>query len=360
MSYIEIYKKYRPEKWSDLIGQEKTVNSLRVALKNDSVPLGYGFFGPRGCGKTSAALLLAKTLNCENIDSKQNPCNECDMCVGIENSSIQGVNYISMANQGSVADVDRIINQSNLSQPVKTKVWILDEAHNLSKAAWDRFLIPLEHKNDSLIFIFCSTESNKIPQTILSRIQSRTFNTVSASEMRKLLEKIISLENIDTNDDVIEDAIRQGRGSVRSTLTSFETLLSTGEAHVSHGGQLLTQIAKKSVSGSFKVIAQANNDGVDSRDLAEQLVEDLRNVLLISAGVEENLVGVVPVKNVDAVIKHLYSERGITLALKSVAAGITRMSYGADSRVHLEISIVETIDQLQRLRKALEAKKQNS
>lgn len=354
--HIEIYKRYRPRVWEDLVGQEKVSKSLKATVKANRLPTAFGFFGPRGCGKTSAALLLAKSINCLNPTEDGNPCNECDVCVAIDEGRQLGVNYISMANKGSVDDIRTLVQQARLQQPVKRQVWILDEVHAISKAAFESLLIPLEEKGMPSLFIFCSTEIDRIPQTILSRIQSRKFSLVDAETMLEVVKKIGQQEGLTLSDEAYNDAVRAGRGSVRDTLTALEGIVETGEYVESYSGQLLEALASRNLSETLGVLAMANQKGEDFRDLTETLFEDLRDLLLLANNVDSSLVGIVPVKDTNAAVRGLFGKRGIVLVLDEIGEAITQMTLGADARIHLEIGIIKAFTKLRQLAKALESR----
>ena len=188
---IDLYKKYKPKVWEDIIGQDAIVNSLRNSiLNNNSSTTSFIFSGPAGVGKTASAFIYAKALNCENPTDNGNPCNECPTCKAIDNGSLIGVEYLSMANNGGVDDIRRIVEQTNISQPIKQKVLILDETHYLSKAAFGALLIPLESQKTKTKFIFCTTEPNKIDSAVMSRSQHRAFSPVKDSILAKHLLNI--------------------------------------------------------------------------------------------------------------------------------------------------------------------------
>lgn len=355
-AHVELYKKYRPNTWGSLIGQEKVAKSLRNAVRANKLPTAFGFFGDRGCGKTSSAFLLAKSINCLDISESGNPCNQCEVCVNIDNKNQLGVNYISMANKGGVEDVRNIVQQARLSQPIKKQVWILDEVHNLSKAAFDALLIPIEEKSMPSLFIFCSTEVDRIPQTIMSRIQQRRFTLVESDKMRKFVEKIAELEGLNLDSDQLDEAVRLGRGSVRDTLTTLEQIVETGETSPSFARALLEGVATADIPSALKVIAEANGSGESSRDLGEQLFEDLRDLLLLSAGAGSDLVGVMPLKDVTGATKNLLGAPGITVLMDEIGEGLTRMTFGADARIHLEISLVKALTKINKIKKARAAK----
>lgn len=356
--HIELYKKYKPRTWDDLIGQEKTSKSLQMAIVKKKIPTAYLFTGIRGSGKTSSAFLMAKSLNCLNLQKNGNPCNECEVCINIDNGSQIGVNYISMANKGSVDDIRQLVGQAKLSQPVERSVWILDEVHNLSKAAFDALLIPLEDPKMPALFILCSTEIDKIPQTILSRVQSRNFTLIDSETMMKHLKMINEKESLNATEESMMTAIRRGRGSVRDTLSAFESVLSTeDETDESFNEDILVALSEHDLPKVLKVVNDAVNNGYDGRDLAEELFSDLRDLLLIVSGVDKSNVGMFPVDDIKSVSKGFLGRTGVSMAAEEIGDSITHMTLGADSRIHFEIALVKLISKLNKLQKIADQKR---
>lgn len=341
--HLTLYQKYRPRKWSDMVGQEKIISSLRASILKNRVPNALIFAGERGTGKTTAALLLAKSVNCENLGDDAEPCNECDTCLAIDGNRQIGVNYISMANKGSAADVREIAQEARLRQPLNRQVWILDETHNLSQQAFDALLIPMEDTDMSALFIFCSTEIEKIPATITSRIGSRRFREVNADVMSEFLRSIGDKEGIELDEETIESAVRMGRGSVRDSLTSLETILETGSSESPFGNRVLEAMAKRSLSDVLAVLAEGSVAGVSFRDMAEQLFEDLRDLLLVANGVEGDLIAIPAAYRDKAVIRGLGGQKGIMLYMNSIGEALTMMSGGSDSRIMLEIALLKSV-----------------
>lgn len=356
--HIELYKKYKPATWDDLIGQTKTARSLQMAVVKKKIPTAFLFSGIRGTGKTSSAFLLAKSLNCLNPQPRGNPCNLCETCHNIDNGSQIGVNYISMANKGSVDDIRQLVGQAKLSQPVEKPIWILDEVHNLSKAAFDALLIPLEDARMPSLFILCSTEIDKIPQTILSRVQSRNFTLVDSDTLLEHLKMIDKKEGLNADEDQMMNAIRRGRGSVRDTLSSFESILATeDETDEAYNGDLLVALSEHDLAKVLKSVNDAVNNGYDGRDLAEQLFSDLRDLLLIVSGVDRSNMGMFPVEDIKAVSKGFLGRTGVSMVAEEIGDAITHMTLGADSRIHLEIALVKATTKLNKLQKMADQKR---
>lgn len=282
--YIELYKKSRPRVWDDVIGQDTVVASLKKAVLDETTPTGYMFFGLHGCGKTSTAFILAKALNCEAVDAEGNPCNECSTCIAIDEKTQMGVRYISMANQGSAEDVRKIVNESQLVQPIKKQVWILDECHRLSQTAFDSLLIPLESEKTRTLFIFCSTEPDKVPKTITSRLQVRTFNPVSPQLIAQNLKKIAVGEGLEVTDEQIIQATRAANGSVRDSVSALETLASHGILPEQYSEKVLRLLSSSRYTDVFLLTSEMNNNGQNFTDAAQRLYGDLSSILIMLAG----------------------------------------------------------------------------
>lgn len=352
--YLELYKKYKPKNWRDIIGQDRIVGSLRTAVRANRNPVAYLFSGPRGTGKTSAAKVLAAAINCtdEKSRAKGDPCGVCDVCVNIQNDAQLGVNYISMANKGGVDEVRKIVDQARLAQPIEQVIWILDEVHNLSAAAWDSLLIPLESAKMPSLFILCSTEAHRIPAPVMSRIQARRFNLVADEVLRTYVDGIIEKEGLDLEEEQIEAAIRLGRGSVRDTLTELEAIISTGEFESSLGEALLISIQDADVVGMLKVVGQYSATGEKIRYLAEDLYSDLRDLLLLRTRGGEELVSGAPLKDPKEFRTKVPAREHLAM-LDSVGDAVTSMSVGAaDHRIILESALLKSVQRLKRAARA--------
>lgn len=354
-NYLELYKRHKPKCWNDIVGQDKIVGSLRSAVKSNKIPVAFLFTGPRGTGKTSASKVLAAAINC--LDEKANKtgdaCGVCDVCVNVQNDAQLGVKYMSMANNGGVDEVRKIVEQARLAQPVKRTVWILDEVHNLSQAAWDSLLIPLESSKMPSLFILCSTEGHKIPDPILSRVQARDFKLIKSKEvMAEYLEKIIEKDGLEVDEEQIEAAIRLGRGSVRDTLTELESILSTGEFDNSIVEELLLAIQAANVISVLKTVGKYANSGVKMRYFAEDIYDGLRDLLLLRAKGTEELVGNPPLEDPNAFKAAVPTAQHLAI-LDAMGDAVTAMSVGAaDHRIILETALLKSVQRLKRAKSA--------
>lgn len=294
---------------------------------------------------TSAALLTAKAINCLNPNPKNaDPCNECEVCVSINNGNQMGVTYISSAQIKGVEEIRDLVQKARLEVPIKQQVFIIDEIHNLRTGkGFEALLIPLEEENMPSLFIFCTTETQKVPDTILSRVQSRKFNLVNPELMTKYIGAISNKEELGLDEEALSSVVRAGRGSVRDTLSKLEEFASSGETAPTFGGELLEAMSSRKTAEAWGIIAKAEASGIDCRDLGEQLFEDLRDLALLSSNNAENLVSKPPVNDLKAVVVGLSGIPGILAAADEIGEGLTRITWGGDARINLEIAVAKAL-----------------
>lgn len=344
---LELYKKYRPQNWDEVVGQARIVEPLKKAVVAGRVPTALGFFGPAGCGKTTVARILAKAVNCVGRAADDpNPCNECSFCSAIDSDSQMGVNYKSMANEGKVDNVRDIMRKAWLNQPLKRQVWILDEIHNIHAAAFDALLIPLEDNTLPSTFIMCSTAGNKIPKTVLSRISSRQFTSVDADTLIALLKSISEKEGLEPTDEEIRSAVISGNGSVRDTITSFETILATGGVGVSYAGELIESLAEKDAAAALEVVATAVSEGWSGGEIVDDTVSGLRNLLMAVSGVDRKYYGILPVSDPKQVAIGLRGKQGLIFTIDELGNALSNIARGVDPRLSLDLSIIKIVTKL--------------
>lgn len=352
MSTVELYKKYRPRKWKGVIGQEKVVTSLRNDVLHDKVPSVYILAGERGCGKTTIAKIMAKAVNCENLQEGAEPCNNCETCNNIDDGTQLGVVYSSMANDGSVDAVRELVREARLVQPVKRQVFILDEVHNIHAKAWDSLLIPFEDPNMKALFILCTTEANKIPKTITSRAPARKLSLVAPTVLRSYIEALCKKEKLDYTDEILDNAIRLGRGSVRDTLTCLQMILETGSAELSYSDRLLDAMAVHDLPECLKLTTEMAENSVNFRDFTEQTFEDLRTLYLIASGVKDpDIVASYPSPDPVAAVKGFMGPKGVLFALHEFGNALTTMATGVDPRILFEIALTKVVTKYASVRK---------
>lgn len=297
MSYTVLARKYRPQAFEEMTGQEHVVRTIENAIKLDRVAHAYLFAGPRGVGKTTAARLLARALNCEKGPTAQ-PCGECRACTEIRDGTATDVAEIDGASNNGVENVREIReNAKYLPQRDRFKIYIIDEVHMLSQAAFNALLKTLEEPPAHVKFIFATTEAHKLPDTILSRCQRHNFRRISAAAMLKRLQDICGEEKVKVSGSALSLIVRQSEGGMRDALSLLDQVLSAcgtspkdedvAEAlgaidrTVVHG--LATALVKREAAALLQHVEETWTRGVDLRRLAEELAHYLRHLFVAKA-----------------------------------------------------------------------------
>jgi DNA polymerase-3 subunit gamma/tau len=297
MSYTVLARKYRPQAFEEMTGQEHVVRTVENAIKLDRVAHAYLFAGPRGVGKTTAARLLARALNCERGPTAT-PCGTCRACIEIRDGISTDVQEIDGASNNGVENV-REIRENAKYQPQRDrfKIYIIDEVHMLSGAAFNALLKTLEEPPGHVKFIFATTEAHKLPDTILSRCQRHNFRRISQASMLKRLKEIAALEKVQVSDSALSLIVRQSEGGMRDALSLLDQVLSAcGEKPTdAEVAETLGTIDRTVVHALTKAMVLRDaqtvlrrteevwSQGVDLRRLAEDLALWLRHVFVAKA-----------------------------------------------------------------------------
>ena len=221
--YIVSARKYRPDSFEDLIGQDNIVKTLKNSIVRGKLAHAYLFCGPRGVGKTSAARIFAKTINCSSPTADMEPCGQCESCVSFQEGRSYCIHELDAASNNGVEDIKTLMDQVQIPPQVgKYSVYIIDEVHMLTQSAFNAFLKTLEEPPAHAIFILATTEKHKILPTILSRCQTYDFNRISIPDIVRNLRDIATKENINIDDESLHIIARKADGAMRDALTIFD------------------------------------------------------------------------------------------------------------------------------------------
>jgi DNA polymerase-3 subunit gamma/tau len=233
LAHLSLYRKYRSQTFSDLIGQDHVVRTLQNSISSGRVAHAYLFTGPRGTGKTSSARLLAKALNCEKGPTGE-PCNECDICISITAGNCMDVYEMDAASESGVDQVREVIVEVAEYQPTvaRYKIFIIDEVHDLSPKAFDALLKTIEEPPSHVVFILATTEYNKVPPTIRSRCQKFEFHRGTLSDLSKRLEYVVGEEHAEADPAALAAIARMADGGYRDALTLLEQAMITSDGPI--------------------------------------------------------------------------------------------------------------------------------
>ncbi len=293
-----LYNKWRPQKWDEIVGQQHIVQTLRNAVTGARVVHAYLFAGPRGTGKTTAARLLAKAVNCLNEDPAARPCNECAHCAAVNENRFLDLIEIDAASQNGVDEVRDLRDKVNFTpNQGRFKIYIIDEVHMFSNSAFNALLKTLEEPPAHAIFILATTEMNKIPATVLSRCQRYEFRRVPVDGIIGQLQHIVSIEKLTAEPEALTLIARQSAGGMRDAISLLDQMASTGKEITLGLTQtvlgtatsqtvidLVTAILNRKPAPGMDAIHTALDAGSDPRLLARQVVDYLRALLLIQMG----------------------------------------------------------------------------
>ena len=354
--YQVLYRKYRPKVFADVYGQEHVTSTLKNEIKENRIAHAYLFTGSRGTGKTTCAKILAKAVNCENsIDGE--PCNECEVCKGLDSGTIYDVVEIDAASNNGVDNIRDLREEANYTPSRgKYRVYIIDEVHMLSTGAFNALLKTLEEPPAHVIFILATTEVHKLPATILSRCQRFDFKRIQPETMSVRLKQVAQLEGMELDDDaailiarIADGALRDGLSildqcagrskKIDSALVSEVAGLAGREALY----KLTDCICTQNSSSAMTVISELYQNSYDMERLCVEMINHLRNFLIVKTVKDSRGLIICTDDEYNSIILSAenFTLENVIFALDLFQDALTKIKTGANARVELEMAFVK-------------------
>ena len=354
-----LYRKYRPQGFDEVVGQEAVVRTLQNAIANDQVRQAYLFAGPRGTGKTSMARILAKALNCAGTPGPSpKPDKTCPVCLAIANGNSLDVVEMDAASQRGIDDI-REIRERVVLQPVegRFKIYILDEAHQLTDAAWQALLKLIEEPPPHLVFVFCTTEQQKVLATVRSRCQTFVFQRPRLPDLVTLLRRVADGEGIQAQDSALSLIARSARGSFRDAVSTLDQLAASTNDSVDAQSvlqlvgavdeesllRLCDMVVDRDTAGALLFVEELSERGQDLGRLVIDLLEHLRHLLLVQhmGHVPDSLPVTEETKELLREQANQLPEPTVLRLIDLLAVAVEDTRQGADPRLPLELALVK-------------------
>jgi DNA polymerase-3 subunit gamma/tau len=354
--YVVVARRYRPQSFDELIGQDHVARALKGAIAANRVGHAYLFTGARGVGKTSSARILAKALNCEHGPTAT-PCNKCDICLAVNAGSDVDVIEIDGASNRGIEESRQLRQNVNIRPSrARFKIYIIDEVHMLTREAFNALLKTLEEPPEHVKFIFCTTEANKIPITILSRCQRFDFAGIHLPSIVERLSQIVAAEGVTAEPEALAILARRAAGSMRDSQSLLEQLLAIGgetittaDVHAMLGtagdarlSKLVADLTSRNPAGAIAELDAATAEGVDVGQLLEQLLGYFRDLMVAAVGCPaDTLLHAAPARH------QQLAESSREIGLETILAimqildhTLSRLRYSTQSRTLTEMAIV--------------------
>jgi DNA polymerase III subunit gamma/tau len=366
-SYVVVARRYRPQTFDELIGQEHVAQALANAISTNRVGHAYLFTGARGVGKTSAARILAKALNCQKGPTPV-PCNECDICQSIGSGEDVDVLEIDGASNRGIDEI-RQLRQNAGVRPSRSryKIYIIDEVHMLTREAFNALLKTLEEPPEHVKFIFCTTEATKIPITILSRCQRFDFAGILTRSIRQRLEQIVAAEGVEADTEALEVLARRAAGSMRDSQSLLEQLLAFSSGRITvadvHGmlgtageerlAALMGHLMERNPAGALADLDAAMSAGVDAAQFIEQVFGCLRDCMVAAVGCPSDAFLYTSPSGAEGIVAagKQFGLSTLLAIMQILDQTLSRMRYSTQGRILAELALVricelEDLDEL--------------
>jgi DNA polymerase III subunit gamma/tau len=339
VSYQSLYRRYRPQRFAELQGQEHVAGALRNAVRADTVLHAYLFSGPRGTGKTSSARILAKALNCTNLQDGE-PCCECESCIQVVAGSSMDVIELDAASNNGVDAMRELVGRAALGTAGRRKVYIVDEVHMLSTAAANALLKTLEEPPDHVVFVLATTDPQKVLQTIISRTQHFEFRLAALDTLTMHLQNVASDAGIELDPDTITQVARKGNGSFRDALSALDQVAALGHLDQAAGNldNIVEAIGTRDAAAALAAVGAVVDQGRDPRQVVRDLIGLLRECFLALMAPD--------LSRSSASAEVLAKQLGTPLVVRAIEvlgdAGVS-MRDALDPRVNLEVALVKLV-----------------
>ena len=335
MTYQSLYRRYRPQRFGDVLGQDHVSATLRNAVRSGKVAHAYLFSGPRGCGKTTSARILAKALNCTDLRDGE-PCGVCESCRLVTSGASMDVSELDAASNNGVDAMRELVARASLGTVGRRKVYIIDEVHMLSTAASNALLKTLEEPPDHVVFVLATTDPQKVLPTIRSRTQHFEFRLFPLDTLIGLVRGVAVDAGLGLDEATIEAVARKGNGSARDALSALDQVAAAGGIEDSFDvTELAHALAEREATAVLSAVDRAVDRGRDPRQLTRDLVEVLREAFLMHMGLVRPAA--------DGELVRRLGPAAITRAIEQLGEALVVMRDSLDPRITLEVALVRLV-----------------